>query len=91
MPALSNLSGSALLTLGLAPRPGPNMMHSVSRSISQGRAAGLISLCSVGWLRPAASISDGSLRSTRIGVAILIITRNARECGNIDGGHGSAG
>ncbi|WP_428491934.1 LysE family translocator [Rhodopila sp.] len=47
MPALSNLPGFALLTLGLALTPGPNMMYLVSRSISQGRVAGLISLCGV--------------------------------------------
>jgi len=44
---LSNLTAFALVTLGLALTPGPNMMYLVSRSISQGRVAGLISLSGV--------------------------------------------
>lgn len=47
MPDLSNLTTFALVALGLALTPGPNMMYLVSRSISQGRVAGLISLCGV--------------------------------------------
>ncbi|QEU89876.1 LysE family translocator [Streptomyces kanamyceticus] len=34
----------ALVELGLALTPGPNMVYLVSRSVSQGRAAGLVSL-----------------------------------------------
>ncbi|MEU6663052.1 LysE family translocator [Streptomyces sp. NPDC046821] len=37
-------SGIALVELGMALTPGPNMMYLVSRSISQGRTAGLVSL-----------------------------------------------
>jgi threonine/homoserine/homoserine lactone efflux protein len=40
--------GFALLVLGLALSPGPNMMYLVSRTICQGRKAGLISLGGVG-------------------------------------------
>jgi threonine/homoserine/homoserine lactone efflux protein len=40
----SNPTGFALVSLGLVLTPGPNMMYLVSRSISQGRVAGLISL-----------------------------------------------
>jgi len=36
--------GMALTALGMVLTPGPNMMYLVSRSISQGRGAGLISL-----------------------------------------------
>jgi threonine/homoserine/homoserine lactone efflux protein len=36
--------GMALTALGMVLTPGPNMMYLVSRSISQGRVAGLISL-----------------------------------------------
>ncbi|MGW0174968.1 LysE family translocator [Rhodococcus sp. NPDC003322] len=36
--------GMALTALGMVLTPGPNMMYLVSRSISQGRTAGLISL-----------------------------------------------
>jgi threonine/homoserine/homoserine lactone efflux protein len=36
--------GMALTALGMVLTPGPNMIYLVSRSISQGRAAGLISL-----------------------------------------------
>jgi threonine/homoserine/homoserine lactone efflux protein len=42
------LCAFALLCLGLSLTPGPNMMHLVSRSICQGRKAGLISLGGVG-------------------------------------------
>lgn len=48
MPATSTLCAFALLCLGLSLTPGPNMMHLVSRSICQGRKAGLISLGGVG-------------------------------------------
>jgi threonine/homoserine/homoserine lactone efflux protein len=37
-------AGMAATALGLALTPGPNMMYLVSRSVGQGRAAGLISL-----------------------------------------------
>ncbi len=39
--------GIALVALGLALTPGPNMLYLVSRSITQGRAAGMISLLGV--------------------------------------------
>lgn len=48
MPTLASLVAFALLALGLALTPGPNMMYLVSRSICQGRQAGLISLGGVG-------------------------------------------
>jgi threonine/homoserine/homoserine lactone efflux protein len=44
MPELSNLIAFALIALGMVLTPGPNMIYLVSRSISQGRLAGLISL-----------------------------------------------
>jgi threonine/homoserine/homoserine lactone efflux protein len=44
MLGISNLTAFALVSLGLALTPGPNMMYLVSRSICQGRVAGLISL-----------------------------------------------
>src|SRR5437899_3892073 len=44
MPHLSSLLGFALVSLGMVLTPGPNMIYLVSRSISQGRVAGLISL-----------------------------------------------
>lgn len=40
--------GFALICLGLVLTPGPNMIYLVSRSISQGRGAGMISLIGVG-------------------------------------------
>ena len=40
----SSLIGFGLVSLAMAVTPGPNMMYLVSRSISQGRRAGLISL-----------------------------------------------
>ena len=45
---LSHLAPYALVALGLAFTPGPNMVYLVSRSIAQGRKAGLISLVGVG-------------------------------------------
>lgn len=44
MPSLASLFGFALVALGIAVTPGPNMIYVISRSLSQGVAAGLISL-----------------------------------------------
>lgn len=44
MPDLDNLLAFALIALGMVLTPGPNMVYLVSRSICQGRAAGLTSL-----------------------------------------------
>ncbi|HTJ56520.1 MAG TPA: LysE family translocator [Devosiaceae bacterium] len=48
MPHITTLLGFATVALGLAITPGPNMAYLVSRSIAQGRAAGLVSLIGVG-------------------------------------------
>jgi threonine/homoserine/homoserine lactone efflux protein len=48
VPTVSSLLAFALVAFGLALTPGPNMMYLVSRSICQGRRAGLISLGGVG-------------------------------------------
>ncbi|MCX5398293.1 LysE family translocator [Streptomyces sp. NBC_00102] len=47
MVSLSSFIGMALVALGLVLTPGPNMMYLVSRSIIQGRRAGLMSLAGV--------------------------------------------
>src|ERR1700739_2865527 len=44
MPHLSALLGFALVSFGMVLTPGPNMIYLISRSICQGRSAGLISL-----------------------------------------------
>lgn len=44
MISLTAASAMALVALGMVLTPGPNMMYLVSRSISQGRRAGLVSL-----------------------------------------------
>ena len=44
MPNSTNLVAFALVVLGMAATPGPNMIYLISRSISQGSTAGLISL-----------------------------------------------
>jgi threonine/homoserine/homoserine lactone efflux protein len=44
MPTFVHLAAFALVALGLVLTPGPNMIYLVSRSLCQGRAAGLISL-----------------------------------------------
>ncbi|MFB2586820.1 LysE family translocator [Herbiconiux liukaitaii] len=41
-------TGMAVTALGMVLTPGPNMIYLVSRSLSQGRAAGLISLAGTG-------------------------------------------
>ncbi|WP_328721560.1 LysE family translocator [Streptomyces sp. NBC_00247] len=44
MITLSAVGGVALVELGMALTPGPNMIHLASRAITQGRRAGLVSL-----------------------------------------------
>ncbi|WP_341704558.1 LysE family translocator [Ferrovibrio sp.] len=44
MPTTANLIAFALVSLGMVLTPGPNMLYLISRSICQGRMAGLISL-----------------------------------------------
>ena len=48
MPHLTSLLGFALVSLGIALTPGPNMIYLISRSITQGHIAGLVSLGGVG-------------------------------------------
>ena len=47
MPSPTDLVPFLLVALGLAMMPGPNMVYILSRSISQGRRAGLVSLAGV--------------------------------------------
>jgi threonine/homoserine/homoserine lactone efflux protein len=44
MPHPSSLLGFALVSLGMVLTPGPNMIYLISRSITQGAAAGIVSL-----------------------------------------------
>jgi threonine/homoserine/homoserine lactone efflux protein len=44
MPPTTALLGFALISLGLVLTPGPNMIYLISRSITQGPAAGIVSL-----------------------------------------------
>ncbi len=44
MPHLSALLGFALVSFGMVLTPGPNMIYLISRSITQGPAAGIVSL-----------------------------------------------
>lgn len=44
MPEISSLIAFGLIALGMVLTPGPNMVYLISRSICQGRMAGLISL-----------------------------------------------
>src|SRR5260221_6571058 len=44
MPHFTSLLGFALVSLGMVLTPGPNMIYLISRSITQGPAAGLVSL-----------------------------------------------
>ena len=47
MPSISHWITFALVALGLVVTPGPNMVYLISRSICQGRMAGLLSLAGV--------------------------------------------
>ena len=47
MPEFSHLLAFALVAFGMVLTPGPNMIYLISRSISQGTSAGLISLIGV--------------------------------------------
>lgn len=60
--------GVAVIALGMVITPGPNMMYLVSRSISQGRTAGLVSLGGVvvGFLAYVAA--------TALGLSVLFTT-----------------
>src|SRR4030081_1999686 len=44
MPHLTSLLGFALISFGMVLTPGPNMIYLISRSITQGPAAGIVSL-----------------------------------------------
>ena len=44
MPDIATLLGFALVSLGMVLTPGPNMIYLISRSITQGPAAGIVSL-----------------------------------------------
>ncbi|WP_407157730.1 LysE family translocator [Bradyrhizobium sp. STM 3557] len=47
MPHASSLLAFALVSLGMVLTPGPNMIYLISRSITQGHAAGIVSLSGV--------------------------------------------
>ncbi len=47
MPTTVNLLGFAALAFGMVLTPGPNMIYMISRAITQGRIAGLMSLAGV--------------------------------------------
>ncbi|WP_298397080.1 LysE family translocator [Sphingobium sp.] len=47
MPSIAHLLAFALISLGMVLTPGPNMIYLISRSIAQGRMAGMISLLGV--------------------------------------------
>ncbi|KQT57250.1 lysine transporter LysE [Methylobacterium sp. Leaf456] len=47
MPDVTPLAAFALIALGMVLTPGPNMVYLVSRTLVQGRAAGLVSLLGV--------------------------------------------
>src|ERR1700753_234149 len=44
MPHIAALLGFALVSFGMVLTPGPNMIYLISRSITQGPAAGIVSL-----------------------------------------------
>ena len=50
MPHIATLLGFALVSLGIVLTPGPNMIYLISRSLTQGPAAGIVSLGGVALL-----------------------------------------
>ena len=76
MISLSAGVGMALVALGLVLTPGPNMIYLVSRSITQGRAAGLVSLLgvAVGFLvYLAAAVAGIAAVFARVPVAYTVL------------------
>ncbi|MFC3986200.1 LysE family translocator [Streptosporangium jomthongense] len=63
--SLSSLAAVAVISLGMVLTPGPNMLYLISRSVTQGRGAGMISLAGVaaGFLV--------YLAATAAGIAVL--------------------
>ncbi|MER7013642.1 LysE family translocator [Saccharopolyspora sp. NPDC000359] len=61
MVGVGAVAGIAVVALGLVLTPGPNMVYLVSRSVTQGRRAGLVSLAgvAVGFLVYATAASAG--------------------------------
>src|SRR4051794_34466190 len=47
MPSLATMLAFMLVAIGLVLTPGPNMVYLVSRTLAQGRVAGLVSLAGV--------------------------------------------
>ncbi|MFF4418709.1 LysE family translocator [Streptosporangium sp. NPDC001559] len=45
--SLSSLAAVAVISLGMVLTPGPNMLYLISRSVTQGRGAGMVSLAGV--------------------------------------------
>lgn len=72
MITFASAAGMAFVALGIVLTPGPNMIYLVSRSISQGRAAGLISLAGTvtgfGVYMTVANLGLGTLFRTVPGV-----------------------
>ena len=48
MPPLHSVLAFALVALAMVLTPGPNMIYLISRSVSQGARAGLVSLAGIG-------------------------------------------
>ncbi|MFF8556491.1 LysE family translocator [Streptomyces sp. NPDC015501] len=67
MVELSGVLGVALVALGMVLTPGPNMIYLVSRSITQGRRAGVVSLggVAVGFL--------AYLLATNLGLSVVFV------------------
>jgi threonine/homoserine/homoserine lactone efflux protein len=65
--SLAALLGVAALSLGMVLTPGPNMMYLVSRSITQGRRAGLLSLggVAIGFLI--------YMTATNLGLSVIFV------------------
>jgi len=67
--------GMTVTALGMVLTPGPNMMYLVSRSISQGRIAGLISLAGTGIGFVV------YMTMANVGLAVVFVAANQRRVG----------
>jgi threonine/homoserine/homoserine lactone efflux protein len=80
VPEISNLAAFGLVALGMVLTPGPNMIYLISRSLSQGRIAGLISLGGVA-LGFVFYILCAALGITALVIAVPLAYDTLRFCG----------
>ena len=75
MPSADTLLVFALLSLGLAATPGPNMLYLVSRSLAQGTGAGMVSMvgCQFGSLLIMLAAASGLVLMPLVLAALMLV------------------